>query len=96
MPRPRRHASALEPAVAYFLAHGRLPDVADEPPDWARGFGSGKFEAFQLWGDAVRGRWEDIRELWQLHEAQIRAARADGEPWVARALREREGTDECR
>ena len=93
-----RRPSTLKPALRYFLAYGDLPAHDAEPPDWVPGFGSGKFEAFELCGwwlrwSAYPENWphlahvaDDLAELWERHQDEIEAE-AEGEtPWIVEAL----------
>ena len=95
MPSAKNHRDMLKPGVRFFLTVGRLPEP-DEDPDVPQGFGNGIFEAFMLWGRLIRSRAavvNELRELWHDHEAEIRAAAGDEEPWVAKFLKEQEHTD---
>jgi hypothetical protein len=98
MPSAKGQHNALLPGICFYLAHGRIADV-NERPEIPHGLGSGTFEAFMLWGRVINLRLADVRphartvldelqDLWQKHEREIRASVGVAEPWVAQFLRQ--------
>jgi hypothetical protein len=71
MTRVRRAIKArrepLSLGVRFLLLHGRTPGVGEGH----HGFGDGVFDAFRLWGAAIRGNLDELRALWNLNGAEL-------------------------